>query len=453
MGRPRVVFLCYHGKGHLNPCFPLAEILAAEYDVVFAGVAFFESYVRASGFSYYPLQTVPFGLGLEAWVNTVQQRTPHYLHTLRDRWSDRLYTERTQELTALLDHLQPTLILVDDRQSSDFLVLYPHLQARSIKFGLLHAMPPAALMPGVPPINTTAFPDDAAGIRRAHAKIKLQRIKRLWKQKLLYLGMDDGTILRRRVRRSNIPRHFFSGSTIYYNLALQNIHELILLPKELDFPGIPSSPFRHYIGAIHRQAMAPTEASERYLHVRRLLQQEIAAGKVCLYCSIGTVQPEHAGPTKEFIKHLIASIRDKPVVLLLSLASLAAAFAAEYANAEKVYIFDTVPQLDVLSYAGLFITHGGINSIKESINAGVPMLVYPVDSILDPPGNAVRVAYHGLGLRGDMIRDTVADVAQNIQTMLTDTRHRQNIQALRDACRAYTPERFLQAIRQCTVPI
>lgn len=453
MAKPRVVFLCYHGKGHLNPCFPLAEILAADYDVVFAGVAFFESYVKASGFSYYPLQTVPFGLGLEAWVNTVQRRTPHYLHTLRDRWSDRLYTERAQELTTLLDRIQPALILVDDRQSSDFLVLYPHLQARGITFGILHAMPPAALIPGVPPINTTVFPDDAAGIRRAHRKVKLQRLKRLWKQKLLYLGMDDSTILHRRVRRNAVPRHFFSGNTIYYNLALQNLHELILLPEELNFPGIPASPFLHYIGALHRAALAPAEASEQYVHVRALLQQEIATGKACVYCSIGTVQPEHAGPTQEFIKRLIASIHDKPIVLLLSLASLAAKFATEYGGNEQVYIFDTVPQLDVLSYASLFITHGGINSIKESINAGVPMLVYPVDSILDPPGNAVRVAYHGLGLRGDMQHDTAADIAQNIQTMLTDTRYKQTIHALQAACRAYTPERFLQAIRQCTVPV
>ena len=453
MARPRAVFLCYHGKGHLNPCFPLAEILLIKYDVVFAGVAFFESYVRTSGFSYYPLQTVPFGLGLEAWVNTVQQRTPHYLHTLRDRWNDRLYTERARELTTLLDRLQPTLILVDDRQSSDFLVLYPHLQARGIKLGIVHAMPPAALIAGVPPINTTAFPDDAAGIRRAHIKVKLQRLKRLWKQKLFYLGMDDSTILRRRVRRNSIPRHFFSGRTIYYGLALQNIHELILLPEELNFPGVPPSPMRHYIGALRRAGIPRVETSERYMQVRGHIQQEIAAGNVCLYCSIGTVQLEHAGHTEEFIKRLIASIHDKPVVLLLSLASLATRFTAEYMANEQVYIFDTVPQLDVLSYAGLFITHGGINSIKESIDAGVPMLVYPVDSILDPPGNAVRVAYHGLGLRGDMVHDTAADIASNIQTVLNDPQYQQNIQALQEACRAYTPERFLQAIHQCTVPV
>ena len=36
-----------------------------------------------------------------------------------------------------------------------------------------------------------------------------------------------------------------------------------------------------------------------------------------------------------------------------------------------------VPQLDVLSRAELFITHGGINSAHEAMMAGVPMLVLP----------------------------------------------------------------------------
>ncbi|MBT1690545.1 hypothetical protein KK078_28530 [Fulvivirgaceae bacterium PWU37] len=383
----------------------------------------------------------------------MRHRRPQYLHTLLDRWSDRLYTERAQELTTLLDHLQPDLILVDDRQSSDFLVLYPHLQARGIRFGILHAMPPAALIPGVPPINTTVLPDDAAGIRRAHIKLKLKRLKRLWKQKLLYLGMDDSTILHRRVRRNNIPRHFFSGRTIFYGLALQNVHEFILLPQELDFPGIPASPLKHYIGALARST-AQEETRDNYLRARESVRQQIEAGKACVYCSFGTVHAEDTEPTEEFIDRLVAAIEGKDIVLILSVGLLAIrTIAKHFRKSKQVYIFHAVPQLDVLSYASLFITHGGINSIKESIDAGVPLLVYPVESIMDPPGNAVRVAYHGLGLRGDMAHDTAADIAYNIQTVLTDPQYRQNIRAMQDACRAYTPERFLQAIRQCTVPV
>ncbi len=55
-----------------------------------------------------------------------------------------------------------------------------------------------------------------------------------------------------------------------------------------------------------------------------------------------------------------------------------------------------VPQLDVLSRARAFITHGGMNSIMEGIWHGVPLAVYP--QFADQPLNAGRVRDLGLGL-------------------------------------------------------
>src|SRR5688572_19254618 len=51
----------------------------------------------------------------------------------------------------------------------------------------------------------------------------------------------------------------------------------------------------------------------------------------------------------------------------------------------------------MLECAQLFITHGGYNSIRESIRAGVPMAVLPQFS--DQFYNADRVQELGLGLR------------------------------------------------------
>ena len=54
-----------------------------------------------------------------------------------------------------------------------------------------------------------------------------------------------------------------------------------------------------------------------------------------------------------------------------------------------------VPQLEVLSQASLFITHGGMNSVNEALFYGVPMLVVPVGN--DQPTVAGRVEELGLG--------------------------------------------------------
>ncbi|HEY6800325.1 MAG TPA: macrolide family glycosyltransferase [Agromyces sp.] len=55
-----------------------------------------------------------------------------------------------------------------------------------------------------------------------------------------------------------------------------------------------------------------------------------------------------------------------------------------------------VPQLEVLAHAALFVTHGGMNSVNEAMDAGVPMLVIPQGA--EQPMVARRVVELGAGL-------------------------------------------------------
>jgi UDP:flavonoid glycosyltransferase YjiC (YdhE family) len=43
----------------------------------------------------------------------------------------------------------------------------------------------------------------------------------------------------------------------------------------------------------------------------------------------------------------------------------------------KFIVRQQVPQLEILPYTKLFITHGGMNSTMEAVNYGVPMIVIP----------------------------------------------------------------------------
>jgi UDP:flavonoid glycosyltransferase YjiC (YdhE family) len=113
-------------------------------------------------------------------------------------------------------------------------------------------------------------------------------------------------------------------------------------------------------------------------------------------------------------------------------------------KSEHIYIFDTVPQLEVLKHADVFITHGGINSIKESVYAVVPMLVYPIHPEFDPNGNAARIVYHNLGLRGDAALDTSEELGAKIKILLTNVLYKQNIQRLKLRDLEYTSAMFLE---------
>ena len=155
--------------------------------------------------------------------------------------------------------------------------------------------------------------------------------------------------------------------------------------------------------------------------------------------------PGGKGNRTSFLKRLIAVANIENYLLLISLQAQPEDIDKLQAS-ENVYIFNSVPQLDVLSQTDIFITHGGINSIKESIYAEVPMLMYPIHSDYDPKGNAVRVAYHGLGLRGDITSDSEKEIQAYIKELLSNPLYKRSIQELKRKDSQYTLDQFLEKI-------
>lgn len=75
----------------------------------------------------------------------------------------------------------------------------------------------------------------------------------------------------------------------------------------------------------------------------------------------------------------------------------------------------SVPQLQVLDRAALFVTHGGMNSVNEAMRAGVPVLVVPQGA--DQPMVARRVVEIGAGLMlrtEDATAETVHALARRL---------------------------------------
>lgn len=437
----RFLFLCYHGKGHFNPCFHLARTLQQSHEVLFAGVQFFYKHITSQGFSYYPLKSVPFGLGLEAWMCEQQKRTPIYINTLKDRWRDELYIKREQELTKLLDTFEPDVILLDTHQTTDFIVLYPLLKARKIRLALVHAMLTSALTDNFPPVNSLVFPHDQAGITREIKLLKQKKQKRLWLQRLRFLGMDDDTIIRRRLHKNNIPSRYISEQQRFYGLVLKGLQEFIFLPREFDFKEASVSADQRYVGfqVDYERSEAGNDA---YTVVRTEILQQKETGKKVIYCAFGTVPIEDSQTFLVFINKLIAAVKDLNAVLLLATSLDVSGLHVT----DDIYILNYVPQLDVLRYSDAFITHGGLNSIKEAIDQAVPMLVYPGESVMDPPGNSTRVVYHELGLRGDMRADTVDDIRRKVNQLLTDSTFKKNLEALKQVNRSYASDKAIKIL-------
>ncbi|MBH1975927.1 MAG: hypothetical protein I8H95_06315 [Rhodocyclales bacterium] len=100
----------------------------------------------------------------------------------------------------------------------------------------------------------------------------------------------------------------------------------------------------------------------------------------------------------------------------------------------NIHIFERLPQLAVLEKANLAITWGGAGTVRECINSGVPMLVFPAWT--DQFGNAARVFSKRTGLCGNIQNVTSSQMTEMVQYVLTDETINTSIKAMREQCSA-----------------
>ena len=116
-----------------------------------------------------------------------------------------------------------------------------------------------------------------------------------------------------------------------------------------------------------------------------------------LYVNFGTTHYLHKDSVVMFVKLLMEAAKRLPdwLVVLGGVTSFFDSVNIRLVN--NVKVFGDVDQISVLRRCSLFITHGGLNSIHESIFEGVPMIVVPISETWDRLGNAAKVEYFNLG--------------------------------------------------------
>lgn len=414
---------------------------------MFAGVAYFRQHLTQQGYAYHTLRTVPFGMSFERWHNTQQKKENLYKAELHDRRHDTLYHLRHDDLAEMLDELQPDIILLDALQATDFIVLYPYLKERGIALAVVYPLLPPDVLAGRPPHNSNALPGQTLRVQYDTFKVWLTQRTKRWRQKIKFLGYNDHYIVRRRIRHNNIPTRYLTNRLCLHPFRTANLDELILAPLEFDFPGLEPQPRQHYLGFLSpatRTAAPEPEFEQAWTDV----QQQRRNGRKLVYCSFGTTDATQNATLQPFFSMLIRIAQRRNYLLIISWPDKNA--HASLGQTPGVYIFTSVPQLTVLADADAFITHCGMNSVKESIQAGVPMLLYPIHPDYDPRGNAARAEYHGLGIRGSVANDSEQTVEQKIHTVIVNAQYKAGVINLRNVNAAYTPEKLLHTVARIT---
>lgn len=100
----------------------------------------------------------------------------------------------------------------------------------------------------------------------------------------------------------------------------------------------------------------------------------------------------------------------------------------------NVSLFRSVPQLELLKRAALFITHAGQNSASETIQYGVPVICIPI--FADQPMVAHRLCHDlKLGIQFDHTRLQVNELADGIEEMLTNDVYAKNMKHATESSR------------------
>jgi MGT family glycosyltransferase len=396
--------------GHLNASFKIAKRLKQRgHRVCYVGLTEHRDYVRAQGFEY-------LAIFADLFPQKPERREPNAPGSVSKLERLRGARREAGKIKSALRGLQGEVDQVVRRERVDLFIvdsLLPFAALATFKSGvptvLLSTTFPTVRERSSPPLLTAIVPGrsplDELKISLAWHKYFFQR--RCARLKLSLLG---GLNLKREIkllaRASGYPANLVNDEALY--LPVLDLPELVLCPKELDFPR-PEKSARHYI-----------EASVDFERTANPFPWEkLDGGKSLLYCSLGTQSHVFNRKTgKRFLQQVVDAVAARPRwQLVLSIGSHLND-ADFHSLAPDMIVVRDAPQLEVLKRASLMITHGGLNSIKECIFSGVPMIVFPLTK--DQPGNAARVVYNGLGLMGNVRRATAAEIGALIDTISRD---------------------------------
>ena len=90
-----------------------------------------------------------------------------------------------------------------------------------------------------------------------------------------------------------------------------------------------------------------------------------------------------------------------------------------------------VPQLEILKRAGLFITHGGLNSVSEGIYYEVPLIVFPQQG--DQFSVAHQVNRLGAGICFEKPAVTGGELRSAAEEVCSNEKYRRNVKKIKDS--------------------
>ena len=194
--------------------------------------------------------------------------------------------------------------------------------------------------------------------------------------------------------------------------TLSDLAQLCQLTEEFDFPRVKRHAALHYLGPFrdHSRPAVP-------------FPFERLNGKPLVYASFGTLQNRSI----QIFQVIAKASAELDVQLVISTGGRPIDSGVHFDGHPIVVTY--APQLELLERASACITHGGLNTVMESLLCGVPMVAVPVTN--DQPAVAARVQWAGAGEVIPLRKFNAARVRSALESVLTAPHYLDHVQQLR----------------------
>ncbi len=406
--------------GITNASFQLAHRLQTEgHRITYLCPKPIEALVKAQGLSYVQLPEINFKF---SFLNTEALRQKkystffkyiyHYTH-LKQQYNAGITALQLLDYERILNTLNPDVALIDLEIHEAIL---PALKL-NINTKLLSCFLFNQRQSNLPPLRSTIIPKQGfsgsrLGIEFEWLQLKLKIIGRMVMDNLR-LEHSRRSVLKQYLKQERLTTVQCISRNFPSAFIYKNIDSLYMVMEALEFPYKKPSTVQ-YIGAMVAENRTKIEMPDA---INAIINLKNSTKKKLIYCSLTTMAPTE---DVTFLTKLIKAVANENNWLLLISFGGKTIPDTLTAVPKNVFLHRWVPQLPVLAHTDCSINHGGIHTINECIHFKVPMLVYSGQHY-DQDGNAARLAYHKIGLRGDKTIDSIESINTKIHTVLHDT--------------------------------
>ncbi|ACL75334.1 macrolide family glycosyltransferase [Ruminiclostridium cellulolyticum] len=156
-----------------------------------------------------------------------------------------------------------------------------------------------------------------------------------------------------------------------------------------------------------------------------------------IYIALGTVRTNRL----DFYRECFSAFGDMEIQVVLSVGTNVDVYQLGKIP-DNFIVRNYVPQLEILKYASVFITHGGTNSVNEGLYNNVPLIVYPQGDDNHIVAGRVENLGAGIYLKNDDIN--AEELKNAISRVLSDENFKINSKAIGDTLK--TAGGYLRAV-------